>query len=52
MVLVTGMVVGTMFTLIVVPVFYSLLASKHRSADESEDVSQSPALPSPNPTAA
>ena len=30
MVLVTGMVVGTLFTLIVVPVFYSLLASKHQ----------------------
>jgi multidrug efflux pump len=52
MVLVTGMVVGTLFTLIVVPVFYSLLASKHRRADESDEVSQSPALPSPNPTAA
>jgi multidrug efflux pump len=52
MVLVTGMVVGTLFTLIVVPVFYSLLASKHRRADESVEDSQSPALPSPNPTAA
>ncbi len=38
-VLVTGMVVGTLFTLIVVPVFYTLLASKHRKieADDSED---------------
>jgi multidrug efflux pump len=36
-VLVTGMVVGTLFTLIVVPVFYSLLASKHARA-ESESV--------------
>jgi multidrug efflux pump len=33
MVLVTGMVVGTLFTLIVVPVFYSLLASKHQRAE-------------------
>jgi multidrug efflux pump len=33
MVLVTGMVVGTSFTLIVVPVFYSLLASKHQRAE-------------------
>jgi multidrug efflux pump len=31
-VLVTGMVVGTLFTLIVVPVFYSLLASEHQQA--------------------
>ena len=45
-------VVGTMFTLIVVPVFYSLLASKHRRADESLEDSPTPALPSPNPTAA
>jgi multidrug efflux pump len=36
-VLVTGMVVGTLFTLIVVPVFYSLLASKHaRNEPETE----------------
>jgi len=37
-VLVTGMVVGTLFTLIVVPVFYTLLASKHRKieADDTE----------------
>ncbi len=37
-VLVTGMVVGTLFTLFVVPVFYSLLASKHQKADETEGV--------------
>ncbi len=37
-VLVTGMIVGTLFTLIVVPVFYTLLASKHRriEADDEE----------------
>jgi multidrug efflux pump len=35
-VLVTGMVVGTLFTLIVVPVFYSLLASKHERTNETE----------------
>ena len=29
-VLVTGMVVGTIFTLFVVPVFYSLIAAQHR----------------------
>ncbi len=35
-VLVTGMVVGTLFTLIVVPVFYTLLASKHAKVDEGD----------------
>jgi multidrug efflux pump len=30
MVLVTGMTVGTLFTLVVVPVFYSLIAAEHR----------------------
>ncbi len=35
-VLVTGMVVGTLFTLIVVPVFYTLLASRHQRVDTSE----------------
>jgi multidrug efflux pump len=35
-VLVAGMVVGTLFTLIVVPVFYSLIASEHRRTGESE----------------
>ncbi|HEX3151691.1 MAG TPA: efflux RND transporter permease subunit [Gemmataceae bacterium] len=33
-VLVTGMAVGTLFTLFVVPVFYSLLAAKHKAAVE------------------
>jgi multidrug efflux pump len=33
-VLVTGMVVGTLFTLFVVPVFYSLLAGQHRAEPE------------------
>jgi multidrug efflux pump len=49
-VLVTGMVVGTLFTLIVVPVFYSLLASKHQQA-ESIEGSTTPALPT-QPSAA
>jgi multidrug efflux pump len=31
-VLVTGMIVGTLFTLVVVPVFYSLIAAQHRPA--------------------
>ncbi|CUS36754.1 efflux RND transporter permease subunit [Candidatus Nitrospira nitrificans] len=33
MVLVTGMTVGTIFTLFVVPVFYSLIAAQHRSPE-------------------
>lgn len=35
-VLVAGMAVGTLFTLLVVPVFYSLIAAEHR-ADEHEE---------------
>ena len=30
-VLVTGMTIGTLFTLFVVPVFYSLIAAQHRT---------------------
>jgi multidrug efflux pump len=37
-ILVAGMVVGTMFTLFVVPVFYSLLAAEHRSRRGHEAV--------------
>ena len=37
MVLVTGMTVGTLFTLFVVPVFYSLIAAQHRTESESEE---------------
>jgi multidrug efflux pump len=33
MVLVTGMVVGTLFTMFIVPVFYSLIAAEHRPAE-------------------
>jgi multidrug efflux pump len=36
MVLVTGMTVGTIFTLFVVPVFYSLIAAQHRPHEPSE----------------
>jgi multidrug efflux pump len=32
-VLVAGMIIGTLFTLFVVPVFYSLIAETHRSAE-------------------
>jgi multidrug efflux pump len=46
-VLVSGMVLGTLFTLFVVPVFYSLIAATHRAeAPESEPASDAP---SPTP---
>ncbi len=37
-VLVSGMVLGTFFTLFVVPVIYSLLAAQHRSEPESDSI--------------
>jgi len=37
-VLVTGMVVGTLFTLFVVPVFYSLIAAQHRRSQVEEEL--------------
>src|SRR5690606_19938107 len=49
-VLVTGMIVGTLFTLFVVPVFYSLIAADHRRLAfdepdlERETVETSPAV--------
>jgi multidrug efflux pump len=39
-VLVTGMIVGTVFTLFVVPVFYSLIAAQHRPALATEEMGQ------------
>src|SRR6185436_19979699 len=36
-VLVTGMIVGTVFTLIVVPVFYSLIAAHHAPHTDEDD---------------
>jgi multidrug efflux pump len=39
------MIVGTMFTLFVVPVFYSLIASQHRAEEETEPAESHPALP-------
>jgi len=35
-VLVAGMTVGTIFTLFVVPVFYSLIAADHRPAEATD----------------
>src|SRR5712691_3278797 len=45
-VLVAGMTVGTLFTLFVVPVFYSLIAAEHRPSEEeaSERLMVEPAL--------
>ncbi len=39
-VLVAGMIVGTVFTLFVVPVFYSLIAAQHAPAVETEGVGE------------
>ena len=38
MVLVTGMTVGTVFTLFVVPVFYSLIAAQHQVSESPEEI--------------
>ncbi len=38
MVLVTGMTVGTIFTLFIVPVFYSLIAAEHHMSVADEDI--------------
>ena len=48
-VLVAGMAVGTLFTLFVVPVFYSLIAADHRkkTSEEDEFVFESPAAATP-----
>jgi multidrug efflux pump len=37
-VLATGMIVGTLFTLFVAPVFYTLIAAEHRPDEPSEAV--------------
>lgn len=44
MVLVTGMTVGTLFTLFVVPVFYSLIAEQHQPNPSSEESEQETVL--------
>jgi multidrug efflux pump len=44
MVLVTGMTVGTLFTLFVVPVFYSLIAAHHRPHESTPETVQPEAL--------
>ena len=45
-VLVTGMVVGTLFTLFVVPVFYSFIAANHRIVEDEEERSAAQGAPS------
>ena len=44
LVLVTGMVVGTMFTLFVVPVFYLLMAAQHKAEPVAAEVNEEPPL--------
>jgi multidrug efflux pump len=44
-VLVAGMTVGTLFTLFVVPVFYSLIAAQHQGSAASETTEEMPAQP-------
>jgi multidrug efflux pump len=45
-VLVTGMIVGSIFTLFVVPVFYSLIAANHqKAANAEEDVTETSVSP-------
>jgi multidrug efflux pump len=36
-VLVAGMIVGTLFTLFVVPAFYSIIAAKHQAHEEIDE---------------
>jgi multidrug efflux pump len=54
-VLVAGMAVGTMFTLFIVPVFYSLLAAVHKPAITTAEMEIEPTwagvpgTPSPEP---
>ncbi len=43
-VLVTGMVIGTLFTLFVVPVFYLLIAAEHKGEPVAEEVEGAPGL--------
>jgi multidrug efflux pump len=45
MVLVTGMTVGTLFTLFVVPVFYALIAAQHQPKTAHESVENRALLP-------
>ena len=48
-VLVTGMIVGTVFTLFVVPVFYSFIAADHRRTKEEDAGERNAIEPAPSP---
>lgn len=50
-ILVTGMIVGSIFTLFVVPVFYSLIAARHEPEVEFEEDETETAMPMPVSTA-
>ena len=43
------MVVGTMFTLFVVPVFYSLIAAEHGRTAPAAQESETPSVPAMRP---
>ncbi|MBL8075736.1 MAG: hypothetical protein JNL29_15315, partial [Nitrospira sp.] len=45
MMLVTGMTVGTLFTLFVVPVFYSLIAAEHQASAAPEHETNTALIP-------
>lgn len=47
LVLVTGMAIGTLFTLFVVPALYVLLAAEHQKTSTDDDVMDAEGLPSP-----
>jgi multidrug efflux pump len=51
-VLVTGMIVGTLFTLFVVPVFYTLIAADHGQRKDADAEEREGAAPEPVTTAA
>jgi multidrug efflux pump len=43
--LVSGMAIGTLFTLLILPVIYLVLAAEHRPRDAEEDVDMSTVKP-------
>ncbi|MBH0177770.1 MAG: hypothetical protein HP491_07850 [Nitrospira sp.] len=45
MMLVTGMTVGTIFTLFVVPVFYTLIAAEHQPLEPTTPLEETQPLP-------
>jgi multidrug efflux pump len=51
-ILVSGMVVGTLFTLFVVPVFYSLIASQHRPRELTDTAASASPVPQTEAAAA